>query len=164
MMKKITVLLSIFMVAALGCAGNFDSSTEKGFVTMDFDTTYTWTPANAKVYTNVAGNTCAADDSCLIVYYSGTFGDTAYTGLALKDDTNDFNLQIFKTASATDYTVVFKDGDSIYNCTAAPTDIFTTEPSDGDTDGYADGQFSANTICTSLQSYGGNTFNAKTYP
>jgi|GEM_PF-4627792 len=164
MMKKITVLLFICIVSALGCAGNFDSSTTKGFVTMDFDTTYTWTPANAKEYTGVAGNSCGPNDSCLIVYYSGTLSDTAYTGLALKDDTNTFNLEIFKTASAAEYTVVFKDGNSIYNCTALPGYIFTTEPSDGDSDGYADGQFTGNTICGSGQTYGNAAFNAKVYP
>lgn len=164
MMKKITVLLSIFMVAALGCAGNFDSSTEKGFVTMDFDTTYDdiTTPVENKVYTSVAGESCVAGASCLIIYYNGTYENIQYSGLSLRNNDNTFNLQIFKSSTDTEYTVIYKNGDSVTKCQQAGTVIFDNEPV-SNTNGYTDGNFTNNSICSTTENYGDSDFKAKTY-
>lgn len=151
-MKRLIYLTAIILSLGflITCSDSGSGDVDTGFIELDFDTSYTW--GTNKYYTDLAGQNCNPSNDCICIYIDEEINGVSYTGFAVRDANNDFNIKIYSSDGGTTYTVILKDGSNTVSCSGiAAGYIFNTGPTI--TSGFASADFTANPICSSAYKY-----------
>lgn len=110
-MLKIILMVLIAALPALNCSDSGRERVPSGFIAQDFTSKTPLSGNKAYSFINGSGINawCAPSTRCSAVYYSGTVGNTSYTGIAadarMSGESGSFNIMIYKGASDANYTV-----------------------------------------------------------
>jgi hypothetical protein len=163
-MKRLIYLTAFTLSLAFlsACSDSSSNGVDIGFIALDFDTSYTWD--STKGYTDLgkAAYTCSAD-SCICIYIDNTIDGVSYTGFAVRNIDNDFNVKIYSSDGGSTYSVLLKDGSTTVSCTGqTAATIFSSGPTVAN--GFATATFQSTLVCGDTSyNYGGNNITAPVY-
>jgi hypothetical protein len=166
-MKRLIYLTAFTLSLAFlsACTDSSSNDVDTGFTALDFDTSYTWD--STKEYTNLGKTgtayTCSAADSCICIYIDKTIDGVNYTGFAVRNIVNDFNVKIYSSDGGSTYSVFLKDGSTTVSCTGqTAATIFSSGPTVAN--GFATATFQSTLVCGDTSyNYGGGNITAPVY-